>query len=65
MAETGVSLDAVGYDSIRWTSAAHCLTGHRVLSFVAHCVMVSNFRRFFCDSKVMETQCACCRAVDE
>jgi len=65
MAETGVSSVAVGYERIRCTSDAHCLTGHRVVSFVAHCVMVLNFRRFFCDSNVMDTLCAHKRSVDE
>ncbi len=45
---------------MRVTNAAHCFTGQSISCDVAHCVMVSFLRSFFCSSKVMDTLSAEC-----
>ena len=57
-ANTGVSPVYPGYFLIRFTSASHCLTGHRIICSEANCVTMSFLSYFFCHSKVIETQSA-------
>ena len=58
IADTGVSSVTPGYPKMRRTTAAHCLTGHRIRSFECICVTVSCLSSFFCQSKVIDTQSA-------
>ncbi len=61
----GEFLFVPSYGSIRVTIDAHIFTGHRMGSFVLHCVTTSYFLSFFCLSKVTETQSARCSFVEE
>ncbi len=61
----GEFLFVPSYKSIRVTIDAHIFTGHRMGSFVLHCVSVSDFLLFFCLSKVTEMQSARCSFVEE
>ena len=56
--DMGVSIFDSGYFLMRFTRAAHCRTGQRIICSEANCVTVSFILSLFYHSKVIETQFA-------